>query len=140
MSLQIGRYDAVSVSLLLWRTAVVIITIVTSVFATLTAITAAQSSKCAGQVWLLGFRSETSDFLAPAIMSIFWAAGAMIVLKSEKVRQHNNHYNWEVFRFGSARLSFGISVYYSVLIGVLILFVMLTWISITRYVAIASYC
>jgi hypothetical protein len=135
-----GRSDSVSVSLALWKAASVILTLVTSVFCGLTAIIAAQNAKCAGQTFLLGFRSGTLDFLAPAIFSALAALIFGIRLTSEKIRAHNTRYNWEVFRFGPIYVTFGVLVFYwTLLVGVGI-FGMLTWISIMRYKAITGYC
>jgi hypothetical protein len=138
--LERGRsHDTVGVSIFILKAAAVTSTVVTSIFSLLAAIDA-ESTRCAGSNWVMGYRSEISDFLALPLMSLIAVIVLMFVLSTEKTRRVIALYDRETFRFRSIRVTFGMIVVYLALIAFLIWFGGMTWFSVVRYNAVLAHC
>jgi hypothetical protein len=133
-------HDVISISLLAWKATSAVLTVVTLVFSYLTAAAELQSAKCAGQTWLLGHRAGISDSFGLGIVSFIAAVGFIIVVRSSRVKQTIAQNDWEVLRLGPIRVSSGVFLIFSVLVGGLVSFGSMTWVTVKRYDAIASYC
>jgi len=127
---------------LIW-TALMIIAVAlagtTSVLSYLTAVSA-ESPGCAGQQMLLGYRNGFSDFLAWPLLSVFWLIPIAMSRKSQRIADVFTNYDVPVFEFVSLRLTFGMFVIYSSLLGFVAFIGLMTQESVTRYGAISNYC
>ena len=131
--------DIVAISIFVWKTAIVVLTIVTSIFSFLAALDA-QSAKCAGNAWLVGYRSGISDFAAFPLISGIAAIAFIIVLTAKKVKQYVLRDEREIFGYKSIRVTYGVSVFCLTLVFGLVVFGMPTTFSVERYKVIAAYC
>jgi hypothetical protein len=133
------QHDAVGGVLLIFKSSLVFLTIVTWLFNVLTAIAVNESARCAGHDWLLGQRGGLSDLLAPGIMSTVGTLGAIIVVKTGKIKQMLAMYDWGV-RFGPVSVTYGVTLVALVLCGAVVMFGFLTLISIWRHNELLAYC
>lgn len=131
--------DFFTISIFAWRTAIVILTIVTSIFSFLAALDA-QSAKCAGNAWLVGYRSGISDFAAFPLISAIGAVGFIVVLTAEKVKPYIKRDEREILGFKSIRITYGMFVFCLMLLFGLVFFGMQSKVSVQRYNVIAAYC
>jgi hypothetical protein len=131
--------DPVAISIFAWKTAIVILTILTSIFSFLAALDA-QSAKCAGNAWLVGYRSGISDFAAFPLISGIMAVAFIVVLTTEKVKQRVLRDEREIFAFKSVRFTNGMFLFCVTLFCGLIIFGIPARFSVERYSAIAAYC
>jgi hypothetical protein len=134
-----GQHDAVRGVLLIFKSSLVFLTIVTWVCNVLTAMAVNESTRCAGHDWLLGQRGGLSDILAPAIMSTICTLGAIIVVKTEKIKRLLAMYDWGV-KFGPVSVTYGVTLVASVLCGAVVMFGFLALIAIWRHNELLAYC
>src|SRR5262249_4422481 len=96
-------HDTLAAALFMWKAAIIILTVATTIFSSLAALAAA-SAKCVGMDLVTGYRSGVSDFLAWPLMSIVAVVALMIRTTTAKVRKRITSNGWfPVFSSSSAR-------------------------------------
>jgi len=131
--------DPLGVALVAWKAALIIATIITSIFSYLAAMTA-ESARCAGMSWIAGYRSDTSDFWALPLISLTAVVFAIIGASKPKVLELLRNYEEPVSWFGPIRITFAQRLLCgSVVVFFVILCGATAW-AVLRYDAIVHYC
>src|SRR5260370_237291 len=114
--------DPLGVGLVAWKAALIIATIITSIFSYLGAMVAG-SVRCAGMSWIAGYRSGSSDFWALPLISLAAVVFAIIGASKPKVLELLRNYEEPVSWFGPIRITFA----QKLLCGSVVVFFVILW-------------
>jgi hypothetical protein len=98
----------------------------------------AESTGCAGRDILSGYHRV--DFWTLSLFSVLALVPIAMCRNNQKVADVFANYDAPVFEFSSLRITFGMLVIYSSLLGFVACIGFMTMESITRYAAISHYC
>jgi hypothetical protein len=122
-------------------TVAIVLTGVISQFSYLTGVSA-ESPKCAGSVWVEGYRLGIADLLAfPLVGAMFVVLiGVVASGRSKIIRSLLKVYDLPVLQFASIQITLGMSVIFSSVFVALVMLGTIAGLSSVRYSEIAKYC
>jgi len=102
----------------------------------------AQEPKCAGRAFVAGYHNGIMEFLGLPLGSAFIVVmvGMVVFGRRERLKKYLELYDLPVLEFASIKVTLGESTAYSALLVTLIMLVMMTGHTATRYNAIVNYC
>jgi hypothetical protein len=131
--------DTVGISLFIWKAAAIASVVVTTVFSCL-ALIAIDNAKCVGVGWVAGHPVVTTEFWAPPLVTLIIATVYIIGAKRPEIRELVARYDIPWFELGSIRITFGMMIFFKMLIVGMAILGAGAGFSVARYAGILSYC